>query len=68
MIKYDLRFNPMPDIIGERVLKAVETNPHLRNVTLPGNVNYDLREELDTIMRKRAKIKLKPKKSKSKKR
>lgn len=69
IIKYDIRFNPLHDGIADQMLKAVEANPKIRSLEFPTNVAYELRDELDTILRKRNKpVKGKgrsPKKNKS---
>ena len=53
IIKYDIRFNPMHDEIAEQLLKAIALNPKIKKMEFPNNVRYDLRDALDTVLRKR---------------
>lgn len=55
IIKYDIRFNPMHDEIAEQLLKAIALNPKIKKMEFPNNVRYDLRDALDTVLRKRNK-------------
>ena len=68
IIKYDIRFNPMHNEIAEQLLKSIEGNPTIRKMEFANNVHYDLRDSLDTIVRKRQKRgpvrKVQPKKKK----
>lgn len=65
ILKYDIRFNPMHSLIAEQLLKVIEGNLTIRKMEFPNNVSYDLRDTLDTILRKRNKTKVKkPKKQK----
>ena len=47
----------MSDMIAEQLLKAIEGNAVIKKMEFANNVNYDMRDALDTIVRKRAKSK-----------
>lgn len=55
IIKYDIRFNPIHNDVAEQLLKAVEMNPIIKKTEFANNVSYDIRDALDTILRKRNK-------------
>jgi hypothetical protein len=51
--KYDLRFNPISNDAALVIFEAIEQNRMIRDVELNNNVDFKLRETLDTLMRKR---------------
>ena len=51
--KYDLKFNPICDDAAFMLFETIEENPAIKDVEFNNNVNYELRENLDTLMRKR---------------
>ena len=54
--KYDIRFNPMHDDIADSLLKVIQINPVIRKIEFSSNVSYPIRDQLDTILRKRNKL------------
>jgi len=57
IMKYDIRFNPMHDSLAVILLKAIGSNPKIKKMEFANSVSYQLRDELDTILRKRNKEK-----------
>jgi hypothetical protein len=55
IVKYDIRFNPMHDTLAVMLLKAVGGNSRIKKMEFANNVAYQLRDELDSILRKRNK-------------
>lgn len=55
IIKYDIRFNPMSSEIARDLLKAIEMNVSIRKMEFANNVDYELRDTLDSVLRKRGK-------------
>ena len=51
--KYDLRFNPISDDAAHIIFEIIEENGAIKDVELNNNVDANLRENLDTLMRKR---------------
>lgn len=51
--KYDLRFNPISDDAAIIIFEIIEQNSQIKDVQLNTNVDNTLRENLDTLMRKR---------------
>ena len=47
----------MSDHVGQLVMDLVDYNKKIKEIQLPNNVSYDIRDELDTILRKRNKKK-----------
>jgi hypothetical protein len=64
IIKYDIRFNPMDDGLALLLLKAIGGNIRIKKMEFANNVSYQLRDELDTVLRKRNKDKKGKKKGK----
>jgi hypothetical protein len=57
----------MHDAVAEQLLKVIEGNPVIKKMEFANNVNYDIRDALDTVMRKRNKAKAAKKTKRSKK-
>jgi hypothetical protein len=55
IMKYDIRFNPMDNGLAVLLLKAIGGNTRIKKMEFANNVSYQLREELDTVLRKRNK-------------
>ena len=53
ILKYDIRFNLMSDLLAQKLYSAIENNPTIKNIEFPNCVMYELRDGLDTIVRKR---------------
>lgn len=51
--KYDLRFNPISDDAAIILFQIIEQNSQIKDVEINNNVDNALRENLDTLMRKR---------------
>ena len=51
--KYDLRFNPISDDAANILFEIIEENGAIKDVEMNNNVDANLREILDTLMRKR---------------
>ena len=53
IMKYDIRFNPISNDAAIMLFEVIEENPNIKDVEFNNNVDYELRETLDTIMRRR---------------
>lgn len=51
--KYDLRFNPISNDAANILFETIEENGAIKDVELNNNVDANLREILDTLMRRR---------------
>lgn len=51
--KYDLRFNPISNDAATILFEIIEHNSTIKDVEMNNNVDNVLRENLDTLMRKR---------------
>ena len=51
--KYDLRFNPVSDDAAKILFDIIEENGAIKDVEFNNNVDANLRETLDTLMRRR---------------
>lgn len=51
--KYDLRFNPISDDAAHILFEIIQDNGAIKDVEFNNNVDAELREILDTLMRRR---------------
>lgn len=51
--RYDIRFNPISDDAATILFEIIEENVNIKDIVFNTNVDNELRETLDTIMRRR---------------